>query len=179
MFKPKYINIIKKPKQRANTKIDLTIKQFAKSKQHIIGIHGARAMNKWLPPDLDRTTGDWDMWAKNPDRAQDKLEDKLDAVFKSDKFYEEDIPITFAGTNKKGKVCAIKSKLTKETVAEFVEFPKGSKIFKMVKGIRWETLNHMKKIHQAILKDPKAKHRWAKSRRDLNRILEFERRKKR
>jgi len=178
MIKPKFIGI---PKQsKPNTKIDKAVLKFARSKKHYIGVHGARAMNKWLPNDLDRPTNDWDLWAKNPDKAQDKLEDKLDDLAKSDMFYEEDIPISYAGTSKRGKVCAVKSKLTHETVAEFIEFPKGSGIYKMSGGIRWETLSHMKKIHQAILADPDVyEDRKKKSRRDLNRILEFERRRKR
>ena len=179
-IKPKFIGI-PKPKQNNNF-IDNATKEFAKSKEHFVVVHGARAMNKHLPKQYHRPTKDWDLWAKNPDKAQDKYEDLLDKLVGSDMFYEEDITISYAGKTGKakfGKVCAVKSKLTREAVAEFVKLPKGAG-YKMVSGIKWETLKHMKKIHKAILEDPSVyKERKQKSLRDLKRIELFERSLKR
>jgi len=161
------------------TKHDKIIKseflKQAKSKDTFLVIHGARALNKQLPPKYRRPTKDWDTWAKKPKVRMDKIEDRLDFLVKCDMFYEKQISVDETITGKKGKVYQVYSRLTGEPVVEYMKVPKGKGYYKVIGGIRWQTLDHAKMIYKSILQEQNKKHRWAKTRRDLNRIEAFER----
>ena len=136
-------------------------------------VHGCRATNFWLPQNLQRPTQDWDLWSKNPAKAMDVLEDELDKEAGGDYFYEQTVPLIGSATGE--KVYRVVSRLTGKEVADFMKLPKEKNLYKVVSGIRWETLNHAKKTYIKILQDPSLHHRWSKARTDLNRILAFER----
>ena len=151
-------------------KIENEILKFTKRKKHII--HGARALNKQLPEHLRRETYDYDLWAKKPREAMDKLEDALDNAYGGDYFYEDAIPLA---DNPKVMVYRVISRLDGREVADFIKTPKGKKLYKVIGGIRWETLANAKKAYKRILSNPENMHRWAKAQDDLARIEKFER----
>jgi len=151
-------------------KVEDTILKFTKRKKHII--HGARAINKHLPEHLQRPTYDYDLWAKKPRQAMDKLEDKLDEAYGGDYFYEETIPLA---DDPRVMVYRVISRIDGKEVADFIKTPKGKKLYKVIGGVRWETLNHAKKAYKKILSNPENMHRWAKAQDDLRRIERFER----
>jgi len=100
------------------------------------------------------------------------MEDVLDQAAGRDLFYEVTIPLT--GSTK--KVYRVMSRVTGESVVDFMTLPtKKKKFYKLVSGIRWETLEHAKGVYKKILKDPKFNFRWNKAREDLRRIEAFQR----
>ena len=147
-----------------------TILKFTKKKKHII--HGAQALNKQLPPELRRPTYDYDLWAKKPRLAMDKLEDLLDKAYGFDAFYEEAIPLA---DNPNQMVYRVVSRIDGREVADFMKTPNEKNLYKVIGGIRWETLEHAKKAYKRILANPNLRHRWMKARDDLRRIEAFER----
>jgi len=153
-----------------NALIKRHIMKQARKPDTFLVIHGARALNKHLPSHLDRPTKDWDSWAKKPKLRMDKMEDALDKAVGSDMFYEVETTIT--GTNK--KVYRVFSRLTNDAVVDYTKAPNKKGYYQIIGRVRWETLAHAKKVYQKILKDPQFKFRWAKTKIDLNRILEFE-----
>jgi len=155
-------------------KIDINsfILNTTKKKKYII--HGAKSLSKQLPPELRRPTKDWDLWARNPQQAMDKLEDDLDKASGGDYYYEKTVPLI--GSKKGEMVYRVISRITGEEVADFMKTPNEKNLYRVIGGIRWETLAHAKKVYQEILKNPQTRFdRKAKARGDLNRILAFER----
>jgi len=150
--------------------IDNFILKTTKKKKFIV--HGAKALNKNLPQNLQRPTKDWDLWAKNPQVAMDKLEDDLDKASGGDYYYEKTEPVIGKNEN----VYRVISRITGEVVADFMKTPNEKNLYRVISGIRWETLAHAKKVYLEILRNPQTRFdRKAKARGDLNRILAFER----
>jgi len=143
----------------------------AKSKKTFLVMHGGKSLNKQLPSHLDRPSNDYDAWAKQPRQRMDQMEDTLDKAVGSDMFYEQETVL--AGTNK--KVYRVFSRITNDAVVDYIKAPNKKGYYKIIGGIRWETLEHAKKVYEKILKDPATSmQRKNKSRKDLNRILAFE-----
>ena len=63
----------------------------------------------------------------------------------------------------------------KKYIEEFIKIPKGygSKDYKKIRDMKVESLDKAEKILLSILKDPKLKHRWGKTRIDLNHIRAY------
>lgn len=151
---------------------DKFVLNTVKKRKYIV--HGGQALNRQLPPNLYRPTKDWDLWTKNPQQAMDKLEDELDKEAGGDYFYEGTLPLSGSWSGE--TVYRVISRITGEAVAEFMKTPNHKNLYDVIGGIRWETLEHAKMVYEKILRDPLTKpDRKAKSRRDLNRILAFER----
>jgi len=143
----------------------------AKSNKTFLVIHGGKSLNKQLPQHLHRRSNDYDMWAKKPQERMDKMEDSLDKAVGADMFYEESIPM--AGSNK--RVYRVMSRITNDAVVDYINAPNKKGYYKIMGGVKWETLDHAKKIYRKILNDPTTgKERKRKSQVDLNRILQFE-----
>ena len=151
--------------------IDDFVLNTTKKKRYTV--HGARALNKQLPPTLQRPTKDWDLWARNPQQAMDKMEDQLDVASGGDNYYEQVVPLI--GSQAGEMVYRVISRITGEPVVDFMKTPNHKNLYKIISGIRWETLEHAKLMYQKILSNPACMHRWAKARGDLRRIEAFER----
>jgi len=148
--------------------IDNAVIDEVKRRKHII--HGAKSANLQMPEPFQRQTKDWDVWARSPREAQDKMEDYLDKVAGYDAFAETSIPLS--GSNE--TVYRVVDRLTGHEVVDFVKTPKDAK-YKLINGVRYETLDYAKKIYQNIIRNPEINYqRKMKSRRDLERILAFE-----
>ena len=133
-------------------------------------VHGARALNKQLPRRLYRRTEDWDFFSNNPRISSRMLEAKIEAVT-GDVFQQDRLPLV----NGKGYVYRIISKDTGEEIADFMQTPNHKNLYKVIGGIRWETLEHAKRSYLRILSEPHHSYsRYAKARRDLARIEAFE-----
>ena len=52
--------------------------------------------------------------------------------------------------------------------------PNNKNLYKVINGIRYETLEHAKQAYNKILSNPIYMHRWSKTKRDLRAIEEFE-----
>jgi len=154
-----------------NALVERELLKQARNPNTFLVIHGGKSLNKQLPPHLDRPTDDYDTWARHPRARMDKMEDILDEKVGMDMFYEKETVIT--GTNK--KVYRVFSRLTGDAVVDYMEAPNKKGYYKIISGVRWETLEHAKKVYEKILKNPEWKFRWKKARTDLNRILQFER----
>lgn len=166
---------------RHNKMIKTGVHSFARNNKKTV-IHGARALNYNMRsvPHLQRKTNDWDMWHKRPERAMDIMEDRLDQLAQCDLFYEDSsMSYKSSHTGESGKIYAVKSKLTGDSVVEFIRTPKyvNKKSYNIIKGIRWESIENAKRVYKQILADPKQKtnyKRLQKSKRDLRRITAFE-----
>jgi hypothetical protein len=149
--------------------VDSIILKKIKRKPYIV--HGAQTLNKQLPPQLHRPTNDWDLWSKTPIESIKKFENKLDNAAKADAFYITTLPLT----GSKETVYRVISKITGEPVVDIMKKPNEENIYTIIDQIKWQTLDHAKEAYKRILNNPVLRHRWAKSKLDLNRILEFER----
>lgn len=161
-------------------KIEKVIVGKTKKKKHII--HGARAVNKQVSKKFRRKTGDYDLWAGWAESQMDQLEDELDAAVGCDMFYERVLTMPDSLTGRNKEVFQVVSRKTDESVADYTHRPGGASYVK-IGGLRYETLKHAKKTKKAILRDARwnpmlTQKRIDKTRRDLNRILAFERSKK-
>jgi len=156
-------------KFRANKEslVDSTILAFAKSRGH--GIHGCKAVNAHVTPPFRRHTYDFDAWAKKPRQSMDKMEDHLDKLVGCDMFHEETMPLQGQPDKLVYRVVGPDGE-----VVDYMLPPKGAKASR-IKGIRYETLAHAKKVYRKLLVDPAVNAtRKRKSLRDLNRILAYE-----
>jgi len=137
-------------------------------KQNDSIIYGRRALNAQLPRTLHRGTIDFDVWSKNPARSANQLQASLDNVVRHDGYYDE------AWKSKSGKrVYSVIEKDTKEVIADFTEMPDRS-YFKIVGGVKYQTLQNAKIHYHQILNDPLLKKRWSKAKGDLWHIEKFE-----
>ena len=128
---------------------------------------------KQLPKEYGRTTFDWDLWTKRPHYEADILQKSLDKKLAGgkDQFYEEKWDV--AGSNK--PVYRVKDRASGQVIADFMAMPSKTKgIYVVIGGVRWETLENMKKVHRKILSNPEMRHRHSKSRQDLQLIEAFE-----
>ncbi len=147
-----------KDKGRDN-KIKKIILKNVRKKQHIV--HGARALNEFFPPFLDRPTEDYDVFSSTPKSTAEKIEKRLDKRFGGDFFRTE--PAKFLGTVK------VKSNVTERTVADYTK-PKREIPHTKRRGIKYANFNHFKKRIQESLANPKNRFRHSKDRETLRRI---------
>ncbi len=142
-----------------DNKIKKIILKNVKKKQHIV--HGARALNEFFPPFLDRSTQDYDIFSSTPISTAEKIEKKLDKRFGGDFFRTE--PARFTGTVK------VKSNVTEQTVADYTN-PKREIFHTKRRGIKYANFKHFKKRIKESLKDPANRFRHDKDRETLRRI---------
>lgn len=92
-------------------------------------------------------------------------------IKRQDRFYVQEVPL--AGS--KETVYRVMDRITKDSAADFMKIPKGygSKDYKKIRDMKVESLDKAEKILLSILKDPKLKHRWEKTRIDLNHIRTY------
>ncbi len=147
-----------KDKGRDN-KIKKIILKNVRKKQHII--HGARALNEFFPPFLDRPTEDYDVFSSTPKRTAEKVEKRLDKRFGGDFFRTE--PARFLGTVK------VKSNVTERTIADYTK-PKGEISHTKRRGIKYANFKHFKRRIKESLADPKNRFRHDKDKETLRRI---------
>jgi hypothetical protein len=147
--------------------IDNLIKQKVKKRQYVV--YGARALNAYFPPYLDRHTEDWDIYSPNPRISANRLEKKLDNHFGGDFFYVK--RAEHPGTYK------VKSRVTERGVADYTK-PENKIPHKTIGGIKYIGLNYVKKHIKKTLQDPSAKFRWDKDKEALQRIKLYEKIKK-
>ena len=147
-----------KDKARGN-KIKKIILKNVRKKQHIV--HGARALNEFFPPFLDRPTEDYDIFSSTPKRTAEKIEKRLDKRFGGDFFRTE--PARFLGTVK------VKSNVTERTVADYTN-PKREIFHTRRRGIKYANFKHFKRRIKESLKEPKNRFRHDKDRETLRRI---------
>ena len=145
-------------KDRGN-KIKNVILKNVRKKQHIV--HGARALNEFFPPFLDRPTRDYDVFSSTPKRTAKRIEKRLDKRFGGDFFRTE--PAKFKGTVK------IKSNVTERTIADYTN-PKRDIQHTKRRGIKYANFKHFKKRIKESLADPKNRFRHDKDRETLRRI---------
>ena len=148
------------------------VENTAKKRKWIV--HGARAVNAQLPPELHRHTEDWDFFAKKPKKASQHLEKRLETTLNKDVFQQATIQLG----GSKQTVYRVVSKETGEEVADFMKTPNHENLYTIISGIRYETLAHAKMMYQKILSNPVLMKRWGKTKRDLDRIITFERKLK-
>lgn len=140
-------------------------------KKHKDIIHGRMALNKQLPPYLQRETFDYDLFSKTAKQHSEEFEHYLDKFFNYDKFGRRTINVI----SSKQKVYRVYEKETGEIVADFMSQPNHTNLYKVISGIRYETLSHAKRIYKNIIDNPHLTHRHAKARFDLWNIEQFER----
>ncbi len=145
--------------QGRGKKIKKIILKNVKKKQHIV--HGARALNEFFPPFLDRPTEDYDIFSSTPKRTAEKIEKKLDKRFGGDFFRTE--PARFTGTVK------VKSNVTERTVADYTK-PKREISNTKRRGIKYANFQHFKRRINESLAEPKNKFRHDRDRETLRRI---------
>lgn len=167
------LTYVDKARLRAKHKelVDSTILKKIKKKPYIV--HGAQTLNKQLPPDLHRHTNDWDLWSKNPKKAIEKFENRLDEAAQADVFYIDN-PKYVPGIET--YVYRVVSRITGEPVVDIMQKPDKKNIYTIIDNIKWQTLEHAKEAYKGILSNPNIRHRWSKAKHDLKRIQEFERR---
>ncbi len=142
-----------------DNKIKKIVLKNVRNKQHIV--HGARALNEFFPPFLDRPTEDYDIFSSTPKRTAEKIEKRLDTRFGGDFFRTE--PAKFAGTVK------VKSNVTERTVADYTN-PKREISNTKRRGIKYANFKHFKRRIKESLKDPANSFRHDKDRETLRRI---------
>ncbi len=147
-----------KDKGRDN-KIKKVILKNVKKKKHII--HGARALNEFFPPFLDRPTQDYDIFSSTPKRTAEKIEKRLDTRFGGDFFRIE--KARFKGTVK------VKSNVTEQTIADYTD-PKREIQHTKRGGIKYANFKHFKKRIKESLAEPKNRFRHTRDRETLRRI---------
>jgi hypothetical protein len=174
-------------KKMTKAKIEKAIKKKTKKKKHII--HGARAVNAQVSPKYRRKTEDYDLWAGKAALQADQLEDELDRIAGGDMFYERTLTMPDSLHDGEKKIHQVVNRKTQDSVADYSRRPPGAQ-FVNINDLRFESLAHAKKTKVAILRMaedcsplslsgcPITVERERKTRRDLKRILRYEKSKK-
>lgn len=136
-----------------------TIKKFLRKKQ--LTVYGAKSYNAHFPTILDRHTDDYDVYGKKYKKNAKNLEKKLDKAMGGDYYYTK--PAEHEGTYK------VKSYVTENTVVD-VSKPENNIPYKVIDGIRYQTLPYAKKRALATLKKEESKFRWPKEKEFLKRL---------
>jgi hypothetical protein len=124
-------------------------------------IHGAKAMNQFLPDYLKVPTRDYDVFSKRAKKDAHKTEKQLDRAYKGNFFYVK------KGKNK--KTWRIMSNVTKEEVADYTN-PKRRIHFIKIDKMKYASPKHFRRHIKRTLRNPKAKHRHSKDKEALLRI---------
>jgi len=146
------------------------ISKIVKSKidKHEV-IYGARALNKYLPKSLEEPTNDYDIFTPTPKKDAKQVERALDRKFGGNYFYTKQA--IHKGTWR------VKDRLRDKEVADYTRPDKTVK-YKTINGIKYVTLEWIKKQKKETLRNIEAKYRHAKDKDALNRIKIFQKMKK-
>ena len=155
-------------KPKKDDVLDKTVLKHTKKHKNVI--HGRKSLNSQLSEPFHRRTNDWDIFSKTPKAHMISLDNQLDEAVGYDAFQEATIQLMDSDKI----IYRVISRRTGEEVADFMLSPPGLK-YKLISGVRYETLTHAKKIYKGILSNPALRDRWAKTRGDLNDIIAFER----
>jgi len=146
--------------------IDGVIKQLVKQRKQII--YGARSIERQAGL-FSRPTQDWDVFDKNPKKASNILQKKLDKLVGFDYFFSK--PAMHKGTWKvKGK--GEDGKANTEDDVDVADYSKPTeKIKYMTKdGIRYRILKTELQKKVSASKDPEFEFRHEKDKNDIRRI---------
>ena len=135
------------------------ILQDASEDGHIV--FGARASNIQLPPHLKKHTEDFDIFTKKSKQEAEETEKKLDKAYGGDYFRVQEAK--HKGTYK------VKSNVTGRTVADYTSQGKKPN-FKKILGVKYATLNSIKRKIGKTLRDEAQSFRHDKDRETLQRI---------
>lgn len=146
--------------------LDDTIKSQVKKDNNII--YGAQSIKRQIGP-FARETKDYDIISKTPKQSADKLQRMLDKQSGGDNFYAK--PAMHPGTFRVRHVGFDRKKGTDDDldIADFTT-PQRKYKTKMIDGIRYVTLQEVKKDKRKALRDPAYKFRHKKDKDDLDRI---------
>ena len=127
--------------------------------KHIV--FGAQASNAQLPAHLQKHTEDIDIFTKKSKKEAEETEKKLDKAYGGDLFRVE--KAKHEGTYK------VKSNVTNRTVADYTSQGKKPE-FKTILGVRYATLESIKRKIGKTLRDERQEFRHSKDRETLQRI---------
>jgi len=135
------------------------ILQDAAEDGHVV--FGAQASNAQLQPQLRKTTEDVDIFTKKSKKEAEQMEKKLDKAYGGDYFRVEQAK--HKGTYK------VRSNVTNRTVADYTS--QGKKpATKKILGVKYATLDSIKRKIGKTLKDESSSFRHDKDRETLQRI---------
>jgi len=135
------------------------ILQDAQEDGHVV--FGAQASNIQLSPSLRKTTEDVDIFTKKSKKEAEQMEKKLDKAYGGDYFRVEQAK--HKGTYK------VRSNVTNRTVADYTS--QGKKpATKKILGVKYATLDSIKRKIGKTLKDEASAFRHDKDRETLQRI---------
>ena len=140
------------------------ILQDAAEDGHIV--FGAQASNAQLSPQLRKHTEDVDIFTKKSKKEAEQMEKKLDKAYGGDYFRVE--KAKHKGTYK------VKSNVTNRTVADYSSQGKKPNT-KTILGVKYATLNSIKRKIGKTLRDEASEFRHDKDRETLQRIKLHER----
>jgi len=172
-FKP---HIAKNPfirtKARMVTKEEIENAVLGRARKHAQIIHGSYALREQIG-EYARPPHDIDIMTKNPRLHMDKMEDRLDQMAGYDAYEEVVMPII--GTEGEYVYKVVKKVFGPDiSIVDYFKIKKGTKT-KKIKGIKFETWQHAKKLLIDIVNNPDLRHRHAKAMEDLRRIEVYER----
>ena len=125
--------------------INAKVESFIRKNKGII--HGTRAVNVYLPNWLDKHTEDWDVFTNKPKKIAKKLEKQLDKALGGDYFYVKE--------GKHKGTWKVVSKTNDKEIADFTK-PEEKIKYNEIYGMRYVTLDYIKKKINKILRDLKA-----------------------
>ncbi len=135
------------------------ILQDAAEDKHVV--FGAQASNAQLPPHLQKTTEDVDIFTKKSEKEAKQMEKKLDKAYGGDFFRVEQAK--HKGTYK------VKSNVTNRTIADYSSQGKKPNT-KTILGVKYADLKSIKRKIGKTLRDESSSFRHDKDRETLQRI---------
>lgn len=142
--------------------VDQVVLKDAKEDKHII--YGARAINKQLPPYLNRHTEDWDIFSKTPKKDAQEIEKKLDKEYGGDYFQ--------VAKAKYKNTWKVKNKVTGKTAVDYT-YPQSKVPSVNIYSNRYAKIGWIKKKINSSLKSSKS-FRFDKDKEALQRIKLYE-----
>ena len=139
-------------------------------------VHGSHAMNIQLPKKYRRRSRDWDIYASNPYREMDEMEDILDECIGCDAFHENVLSMydPYMGHKYVYQVVGPWGEVVDYTI------PPSNVKTKRIRGIRYEDLMYKYQKLKMILHNPYiSEERRRKTLSDLRRIERYLRSKRR
>lgn len=145
---------------RGELDIRKAVLDMAQKKKQII--HGARAVNKQLPPHLRRKTVDYDVYTKNPEGSAKQLAIQLNKEFGNGFTVEKGIHKGTFRVKKNGEVVADYTQVTKHP----------SSVNKF--GIKYAKTGYAKRKLQKLIRDETKEFRREKDIRTIEKIKQAE-----
>jgi hypothetical protein len=133
-------------------------------------IYGEQALKVRFPKFLERPTQDYDVFSPMPLKNAREAEKKLDKFFGGDFFFVK--PATHPNTFR------VIAHANQEVYADFTKMPKTKIPYNKIEGHNYVTLGFEKTQRNKILQNPTYKWRHGKDKDALNRIIVFEKMKK-